>query len=176
MGTVDAGPIVRAVMTVTVAEATELLAVESELLDERQFAEWNDMFDTDGIYWVTLQPRAGGEYDPLRTPSLIYDDATRRRERVIRLLQTRPHSQNPPSETIHHIGNVRVKGDVVTCTLFLAELRNGDQGQFFLGEQRVYAASCRYLLVERDGRMKFKEKRVNLLNRSAPLHNLSFIL
>ena len=160
---------------ITVAEATELLAVESELLDDRRFAEWNAMFDDDGVYWVTLEPR-GDEYDPRRTPSLIYDDPARRRERVVRLLQTRPHCQNPPSRTIHHIGNVRVNGDVITCTLFLAELRDGDQGQFFLGEQRVYAAKCRYLLGERDGTPTFKEKRVDLLNRSTPLHNLSFIL
>ena len=107
---------------------------------------------------------------------MIYDDPARRRERVLRLVQTNPHCQNPPSQTIHQVGNVRVEDDVVSCTLFVAELRDGDQGMFHRGEQRIFAATCEYRMVERNGEVKIREKRVNLLNKSTPIHNLSFIL
>src|SRR6476469_7417105 len=49
----------------------QFLFHEARLIDERRFAEWERLWDDEGIYWV---PANGEGTDPDRDVSLIYDN------------------------------------------------------------------------------------------------------
>jgi 3-phenylpropionate/cinnamic acid dioxygenase small subunit len=119
--------------------------------------------------------------DPEQEPSILYDDALTRAERVHQLLHESHYTQMPPSRTVHFISNVRVdaEGDsretVVRCNVVAFELRPGDQRQLGLGSQRPVAGRCEYRLRYQD-RWRISLKKVVLIDRDLPLENFTFIL
>jgi 3-phenylpropionate/cinnamic acid dioxygenase small subunit len=165
---------VDSVVTRDAAEA--LLALEARLLDERRYEEWDELFTEDGIYWLPIVDEYGVERGEEEGLSIIYDDASRRGERVFRTLHTPVLDQNPPSRTIHSVSNVEVEGDTVRCVQFIAELRPGGPGQVGLGESRILAARCEYRLRAVAGELRIARKKVVLLESDRPLYNLTFIV
>ncbi|HZT07542.1 MAG TPA: aromatic-ring-hydroxylating dioxygenase subunit beta [Chloroflexota bacterium] len=157
-------------------EAEALLYREARLLDERRFPEWLKMFAEDCRYWVPTS-----EADSPLDPSLIFDDRARMAERVFRLCETRAYAQRPPSRTVHSVSNVEVcepepdGAVVVHCAVLIVELREGDASQSGLGSQRLLAARCRYVFVGGPD-WRIREKKLLLVDRDLPHHNLSFIL
>src|SRR5712691_12055619 len=79
---------------------------EAQLLDDRRFEEWRDLFTEDGHYWVPLTPNPTS---PDGEPSLFYDDKGMMETRFERLRHPNIHSQNPPHRTCHIIGNVVIE-------------------------------------------------------------------
>jgi 3-phenylpropionate/cinnamic acid dioxygenase small subunit len=157
-------------------EAESLLFREARLLDERRFDEWLSMFTDDCLYWI---PTVDG--DPEHEVSLVYDDIARMKERVYRLLETKAYAQMPPSRTQHNISNVEVLDGPdepsarVVSNLMLVELRAGGDGQVGTGRLRLLAARCQYLFVNGPD-WRIREKKLILIDRDLPHHNLSFIL
>jgi len=157
-------------------EAESLLFREARFLDERRFDEWLSMFTADCLYWV---PTVDG--DPDREASLIYDDHPRMQERVYRLLETKAYAQLPPSRTQHNISNVEVldgpdeRSVRVLSNLMLVEVRAGGDGQVGTGRLRLLAARCAYLFVDGPD-WRIRQKKLSLIDRDLPHHNLSFIL
>jgi 3-phenylpropionate/cinnamic acid dioxygenase small subunit len=153
---------------VTREQAEQLVIRECRLIDERRFEEWLTLFTSDCRYWLPIT-----DADPEVEPSLIYDDFTRMQERVYRLTNTRPPSQEPASRTLHTVSNVEVEdGGRILANLTIFEFRPGDPSQVGLGVQRVFAGRAEYLLAE-DGRIRLKK--LWLLDRDAPHYNLTFI-
>ena len=156
-------------------EAEALLYREARFLDERRFDERLALFTEDARYLVPIDDLD----DPLE-PMLINDDRTRMAERVYRVQHARAYAQFPPSETVRLVSNVEVEaatdGDLlVRANVMITEIRAGDDGQAGLGVQRWLSARCRYL-VEATAPHRVREKRVVLLNRRAPIYNLTLIL
>src|SRR5579864_7992245 len=87
-------------------EAEQFLYYEAELIDERDYERWLDLFLPDGLYWL---PSSTTDLDPATQISIIYDDDRARRLRVERLLSGKRDGQIPPSLTCHAISNVRVR-------------------------------------------------------------------
>ena len=79
---------------------------EAQLLDERRFEEWRDLFAEDGAYWVPLEP---DQVSPEGRASLFYDDKRMMDIRFERLRHPNIHSQSPPHRTCHVIGNIVVE-------------------------------------------------------------------
>lgn len=158
-------------------EAEEFLYQEAALLDERRLDEWLDLFTDDGLYWVPMDETA----DPEIEPSVLYDDAATRAHRVYQILHEHRLSQNPPSTTVHAVSNVQAEQDgrgdecLVRCNLLVHEMRRGDARQFGLGQERILAARCQYLL-RHAGRWRIRLKKVVLSNRHLPLENFTFII
>ncbi len=162
-------------------EIEDFLYHEAELLDERRYEEWLELFTDDGIFWIPLD--AGS--DPKREPSILYDDKHARMARVHQLVHQPHYSQMPPSRTVHAITNVRVgagepDGRVpVRCNLAVTELRSGGPRaiQFGLGNQRTLAADCHYRLSRRPaGGWLIALKKVVLVDYDLPVENLTFII
>jgi 3-phenylpropionate/cinnamic acid dioxygenase small subunit len=151
----------------TAGEAEQILIRECQLIDERRFDEWLEMFAEDALYWLPIS-----DGDPAVEPSLIYDDKPRLRERIFRLTQTRAPAQDPASRTLHNVSNVSVSEDSVRCNLIIFEYRPGDLSQVGLGQQRVFPASAEYAFTA-EGLIRLKK--VWLLARDAPQYNLTFI-
>ncbi|MBM3526116.1 MAG: aromatic-ring-hydroxylating dioxygenase subunit beta [Alphaproteobacteria bacterium] len=136
------------------------LYYEAELLDERRFEEWMDLFAEDGTYWV---PAAPDQTDPLDHISIAYDDKTLMATRIARLRHPQIHVQTPPSRTCHMITNVRV----VSIVGGSGEIEVGSNLAMFeyrLGEQRVFGARCRHRLRPNGGSYLIAMKRVDLVN------------
>ncbi len=165
-------------MRLTREEAEQFHYREGRLLDERRFEEWNEMFTSDGLYWVPIEEGT----DPRREPSIFYDNAELRTQRIYQLLNQPHYAQMPPSRTIHFISNVEVdNGDednaVIRCNLLVCELRPGDHQhlQLGLGSQREFYGRCEYRL-RHDEKWLIVLKKVVLINRDLPIFNLTFIM
>jgi 3-phenylpropionate/cinnamic acid dioxygenase small subunit len=161
-------------------EAEDFLYREARLLDSGQLEAWLGLFAADGIYWLPIDEQA----DPEREPSIIYDDATQRAKRVFQLRQGSHYAQVPPSRTVHVMSNVEVEdgataGEVtLRCNVIVYELRPGDhQGlQVGVGALRALVGHCEYRLRWEQERWAIGLKKVVLIDRDLPLHNLTFIL
>lgn len=165
------------IVNLTREEAEVFLVQEARMLDEGLFDDWLKLFSPDGIYWL---PIIDGS-DPEKTPSLIYDNAKAREQRVFVLGHRRHYAQRPGSRTIRSISNVQVEAGgsggiaVVRCNLLIFEFRPGDRQQVGLAQQRLLGARCEYRL-RRDDEWKILLKKVVLIDRDAPMFNLSFIV
>jgi 3-phenylpropionate/cinnamic acid dioxygenase small subunit len=161
-------------------DAEAFLYREARLLDSGQLEAWLGLFAADGLYWIPINEQA----DPEREPSVIYDDATQRAKRVLQLLQGAHYAQVPPSRTVHCISNVEVEDGATCsevtlyCNVIVYELRPGDHQalQVGLGQPRAIVGQCEYRLRYEAERWAIVRKKVLLIDRDLPLHNLTFIL
>jgi 3-phenylpropionate/cinnamic acid dioxygenase small subunit len=142
---------------------------EARLLDEKRWDEWFALFTGDGHYWVPLtrnQPDA--EYHT----SLAYEDTLLLRLRIERL-RRRPPSQHPESWSQHVLQQPEIESQdgcaVVTRTPFCYAEARGDAIQTLTGVVLHY-------LVQQDGALRIRLKRVNLLNCEAALPSVQLFL
>jgi 3-phenylpropionate/cinnamic acid dioxygenase small subunit len=158
-------------------EIEDFLFHEAQLLDERRFDEWLELFAPSGIYWLPIDDTA----TPDSATSLIYDEPLRRRERVFRLLHTPAQGQTPPSRTCHSITNVRLLAHDdeirVFSTQVIYEMRPGSLISSTRDDaQRVLAGHCEHRLQFSGNKPLIALKRLLLLNRDMPIGNLTFLL
>ena len=133
---------------------------EAQLLDDRRFEEWRNLFAEDGHYWVPLTPNPAS---PDGEPSLFYDDKGMMETRFERLRHPNIHSQNPPHRTCHIVGNVVIESVNSTCAEFLVA-SNMIMTDYRLRVQRVFSGRVRHQL-RRDGEgYRIVLKRVDLIN------------
>lgn len=86
---------------------------EAELLDDRRFAEWLDLFSDDTRYWMpTRSNRQLREQDKETSADgefALFDDTKRTLGWRVRQLSSFTHwAENPRSRTRHLISNVRI--------------------------------------------------------------------
>jgi ethylbenzene dioxygenase subunit beta len=142
------------------SEIENFLIREVQLLDERRFEEWRELFTEDGRYWVPLNP---GSKDPDGECSLFFDDKTIMATRFERLRHPNIHSQNPPHRTCHVIGNVLIEnvdvgqGEVsVWSNMIMTDYR--------MQVQRAFSGRVLHRLRRVAAGYKIVLKRVDLIN------------
>lgn len=143
-------------------DITKFLFNEARLLDEHRWDEWLRLFTPDGLYWV---PLVHGQTDYLNHASLFCEDALLRSMRARRLEQARAYSQQPPTRTVHVLGNISLEsrteaGCVVRSTFHLLEWRKT--------EQRAFGGSVLHTLRREVAEWRIEMKRVELVNCDAP--------
>lgn len=136
---------------------------EARLLDEQRFDEWLDLFLPDGRYWMPLE---WGQTESRLQNSLYCDDTVLLRIRVERLKGAKTYSQKPRSRC-HHVLQATVidRNDpeancFETWTPFHYLETRGD-------DQNLYAGWSRHTLALEDGKLRIREKRVDLVNPEA---------
>jgi len=143
---------------------------EAQLLDERRFAAWLDLYTADATYWVPLER---DQANPYETSSLIFDDRRLMEARIRQFSHPRHHSQTPPSRTCHLIGNVALKEQaadgalVVGSSLIVVEFR--------AERQRLFAGCCEHRLIAVPDGYKIAAKRIDLINSEAVLDGISLL-
>ncbi len=153
-------------------DLVEFVYLEARLIDEKRFDEWYDLFTEDAWYWIPLVP---GQQDALVHTSLMYEDKLLLKLRIERLRHPRSHSQRPESRCLHVLQRPEVeradadKGEYVVRTSFFYVETRGD-------EQQVYGATAFHTLVVEDGRVRIRQKRVNILNCDAALPSVQLFL
>lgn len=163
-------------MSASDRELIDFVYAEARLLDELRFEDWLDLYTEDGYYWM---PLAHGQTDPKLHASLMYEDKLLLRVRVERLAGQRTFSQQPKSRCHHllqaptvehgHPDSAPAEGHHVVRTAFhYVETRQD--------AQTLYAGWTTHHLVEQDGALLIRLKRVDLVNCDAAFGNIQLFM
>ena len=97
-------------------EIEELLYREAELLDERRFEDWLDLFTEDARYWMPMRRNVPAE-EPARefTREGVdvnwFDEGKDTLTRRVKQIRTGVHwAEQPPSRICHMVSNVQLLG------------------------------------------------------------------
>ena len=148
---------------------------EARLADESRYEEWEALVTDDVHYWV---PAGAADYDPADRLSYVNDNRSRLATRIRQLKTGVRHSQTPPSVMRRLISNVEVLSVdderaeyVVGSNFVLYEL-----ARQATGDLRIWAGRVTHRLRRVDGALRIAAKTIELVNASAPIPNLTFLL
>ncbi|RZT85773.1 p-cumate 2,3-dioxygenase beta subunit [Pseudonocardia sediminis] len=156
----------------TRSEVEDLLFAEAELLDAWDLDTWLTLYTSDSRYVVPATDVPDG--DPTTDLVLIDDDRLRMTLRVERLNSRKAHREYPHSKCRHLVTNVRVgepDGDEipVRASFIVWRTRNG--------KDSTWVGGYTYRLVERDGALRIRSKRVELdMSSLRPANDVAVIL
>lgn len=156
----------------TEADLVGLVYREARLLDAKAYDEWYELFAADGRYWV---PMSATQIDPQGEQSIAYEDKLLLRIRIERLRGPRTYSERPPTVSQHVlqvpelIEHAAQENRFMLRTPFIyVEARGTDQ--------LVLAGTARHRVRIEDAALRVVEKRIDLLNASAPLPAIRLFL
>ena len=135
---------------------------QAALLDGRHWAEFIELFATDGIYWVPASPeQSTGD----GVPSIFYEDRDLMTVRMKRMQHPHAWSQMTAWGTNHVVSNVVIdnsrNGEIVARSRFhLMEFRND--------ATRHFAGSYIHHLKRTKSGLQIKLQRVDLVNAQGP--------
>lgn len=148
------------------ATIEDFLYHEADLLDERRWVEWFELFTDDATYWVPASP---GQRDPINEISLIYDDIAMLQARAGRMGHPAHHANTPVVRGHHHVSNVRVRGiDGDECSvesrLLLIDVRDD--------RRRLFSARVEHRLRLVGPALRIVHKKVVLIDADLPQEEL----
>jgi 3-phenylpropionate/cinnamic acid dioxygenase small subunit len=140
----------------------QFLYYQSELLDQKQWAAYIDLFSPDGVYWMPVTPE---QTEWLDSPSIFAEDRRMMEIRMGRVQHPNAWSQAPQWGTHHVIGNVVIESAdesrvLVRSRFQMMELRRD--------QLRHFAGTYRHTLLRLGEDFKIVLQRVDLLNGQAP--------
>ena len=148
----------------TQREVENFLYFQAEVLDERRWEEWLNLFTEDGIYWM---PSSREQEIGEGQPNIFYEDYHLMNMRIRRVEHPYAHSQAAGHRTSHVVSNVIIqnedlgKGEVVVSSRFhMVEYR--------LDDQRYFGGKYTHTLKTTDKGFKIKLQRVDLVNVEGP--------
>ena len=143
-------------------EIEQFLYRQSELLDNKLWQDYIDLFADDGVYWMPVAPEQT-EWEG--SPSIFAEDKYMMEVRMGRVTHPTAWSQVPMWGTSHVIGNVVIEAEsrgewVVRSRFHMMELRRDTVRQF--------GGTYRHTLVRERGQLRIKLQRVDMVNAQAP--------
>ncbi len=145
-------------------KAEQFLYRQAEVLDERLWDEWLNLFAIDGYYWM---PASREQAEAEGQPNIFYEDHYLMRVRIGRINHPNAWSQYPPNHTGHVVSNVIVEsessktGDLLVRSKFhLVEYRND--------EQRYFAGKYHHDLLNTAEGYQIRLQRVDIVNVEGP--------
>jgi 3-phenylpropionate/cinnamic acid dioxygenase small subunit len=151
-------------------ELRSLIETEADLLDEQLFDQWCDLYADDAVYWV---PAQRGQASWTTHVSLYYDDKHTMKTRVQRLGHSMTHCQEPESQCVRVVSNIRLEGMsddgallMVRSKFVMLEDRPGKP-------QRVYGGRYVHTLRAHGDGFQIVQKRVDLTSCDQSFPSLS---
>ena len=143
-------------------EVEQFLYLQAELLDDKQWQAWIDLFAADGTYWMPVAPEQT-EWES--SPSIFIEDKLMMEIRKGRVSHPNAWSQAPQWETSHLVSHVAIESAgadqiVVRSRFHMMELRR-DVIRHFGGR---YSHT---LVRDAAGALKIRLQRVDLFNSQA---------
>ena len=140
----------------------QFLYHQSELLDEKQWGAYIELFAQDGVYWMPVMPE---QTEWLDSPSIFAEDRRMMEIRMGRVTHPNAWSQAPQWGTSHLVGNVVIESvsdtEISVRSRFqMMELRRD--------ATRHFAGTYRHTLQRSGDDFKIGLQRVDLLNGQAP--------
>ncbi len=156
-------------------EIEAFLFLEARLADESRYEEWEALVTDDVHYWVPADP---GDRDPASRLSYINDNRSRLGTRIRQLKTGLRHAQTPPSVMRRLVSNV----EILSANDATGEYEVGSNFVLYelahqaTGDIRTWAGRTTHRLRRVDGRLRIAAKRVDLVNATAPIPNLTFLV
>lgn len=150
------------------AEVTEFLWYEADLLDRKDYDTWLDLWTESGLYIMPM----GDETDYANQLNLCYDNAKMRKDRIGRFQMGFSISSAPAAKTIRTVSRIVIdsaEGDVICVRA--AEHVIEDK----FGRQRSWAGDASYTLKKTSTGFKLDQKIVKLLNSDGMLNSFSYL-
>lgn len=150
------------------AQVVRFVYDEARLIDDKRYDEWYDLFTDDGYYWM---PLTRGQPDGESHTSLFYEDKLLLKVRIERLRSPRSFSQHQPSFCQHVLQAPQVertdpvRGQWQTRTPFVYV-------ESQLDTQIVLAGVTTMNLIESDGKLRIRLKKVELVNCDSALPSI----
>jgi|GEM_PF-67437 len=140
----------------------QFLFRQSELLDNKLWQDYIDLFADDGVYWMPALPEQT-EWEG--SASIFAEDKLLMSVRMGRVTHPNAWSQAPMWATNHVVGNVVIESEtgkevVVRSRFHMMELRRDNV--------RHFGGTYRHTLVKHSGGFRIKLQRVDLFNGQAP--------
>lgn len=141
-------------------EIEAFIQFECQLLDDRHFEDWLELFTEDSYYWCPTQP---DQASPLDTLSIFYDTRELLETRIMRLRHPSIHVQTPPSRTRHILSYIRLEDGVPSDNEFTV-------GSNFLvleyrqDNQRIFGGTFHHRLRRTGADFAIAWKKIDLLN------------
>jgi 3-phenylpropionate/cinnamic acid dioxygenase small subunit len=140
----------------------QFLFHQSELLDEKQWGAYIDLFADEGVYWMPVTPE---QTEWLDSPSIFAEDKRMMEIRMGRVTHPNAWSQAPQWGTSHLVGNVVIES--------MSETEIAVRSRFQMMElrrdaTRHFAGTYRHTLRRSGDDFKIVLQRVDLLNGQAP--------
>jgi 3-phenylpropionate/cinnamic acid dioxygenase small subunit len=154
------------------SELIEFVYDEARLIDEKRLEEWYKLFTEDGLYWM---PLTRDQTDGRTQTSLFYEDRLLLKVRIERLRSPNAFSQAEPSCCQHVLQAPRIdsRNDANdTCVLRTPFMYLEAQRD----DQQVYAGVAWHHLTMRDGKLRMRMKKIDLLNRESALPSIQLFL
>jgi len=163
-------------MTLSDTNLIDFVYAEARLLDELRFEQWLSLYTDDAYYWM---PLAHDQQDPRLHASLMYEDKLLLQVRIERLASQRTYSQQPKSRCHHLLQHPSIERDhpehapdqgryVVRAAFHYVETRQD--------AQQLYAGWSTFHLVQIDGALRIRLKRVDLVNCDAAFGNIQLFM
>lgn len=140
----------------------QFLYRQSELLDNKLWQDYIDLFAEDGVYWMPALPEQT-EWEG--SASIFAEDKMLMAVRMGRVTHPNAWSQAPMWATSHVLGNVVIEAEtskevVVRSRFHMMELRRDSV--------RHFGGTYRHTLVKAGRDLRIKLQRVDLFNGQAP--------
>ena len=153
-----------AITVSTQQNVEQFLYKQADILDQRDWDAWLDLFTKDGKYWMPAKPdQETGE----GVPNIFYEDRYLMDMRIRRVEHPYAHSQKAGHRTSHVVSNVIIEsengknGDLVCTSRFhMVEYR--------LEDQRYFGGKYTHNLVRIDDNYRIKLQRVDIANVEGP--------
>ncbi len=154
--------------TALLAEVTEFVWKEADILDRKDYDAWLDMWLVEGIY---ILPMGDGE-DYENQLNLCYDNDKMRRLRIDRFNRGFSISSAPAADTVRTVSRI-VIDDVDGDQIKLRTAQHLIEDKF--GRQRIWAADVFFTLKKTDDGFKIDRKIAKLLNSGGMLNSFSYL-
>ena len=155
----------------TLAQATEFIWAEADMLDRLDYKPWLKLWNASGTYIIPTE-RAPASY--LDSLNIVYDNQEMREARVKRLLSGFSMSSAPPARTVRTISRFVV----TSAGSGFIELRAAQMlAEYKYGHMRFLPADLRYRLIQGpDGGLLIDEKIVTLINAEDYQFGIGYLL
>jgi len=148
----------------TLREVEQFLYRQTELLDEKRWGDYIELFAEDGMYWMPASPeQTTGE----GVPSIFYEDRNLMTVRMKRVTHPHAWSQSPMWGTSHIVGNVAIEredaktGEIVVRSRF-------HMMEFRRDATRHFAGSYIHHLRKTPKGWRIRMQRVDMVNAQGP--------
>jgi 3-phenylpropionate/cinnamic acid dioxygenase small subunit len=155
--------------TQLLADVSAFLNVEADMLDNKEYSQWLDLWVESGLYIVPVDHSATDYENNL---NVAYDNHEMRELRIQRLTSGEAISTQLADKTVRTMSRYRVLDDIdgvvrVRCAYCLYE--NNKNGL------RTYPANVQFRLVRDGGSFKITEKVVKIMQSSRYLTTVNYL-
>jgi 3-phenylpropionate/cinnamic acid dioxygenase small subunit len=155
--------------TQLLADVSAFLNVEADMLDNKEYSQWLDLWVESGLYIVPVD-HAATDYE--NNLNVAYDNHEMRELRIQRLTSGEAISTQMSEKTVRTLSRFRILDDIdgvvrVRCAYCLYE--NNVNGI------RTYPANLQFQLVRDGGSFKIAEKVVKIMQSSRHLTTVSYL-